>query len=202
MKRAIIIVLDSFGIGGAPDAARFGDEGSDTLGHIAEACATGQGDRVGLREGRLALPNLDAMGLGAAAKLYTGKVPPGLTDQPRGGRFGVGREGSKGTDTPSGHWEIAGVPVPIEWGYFPRTEPAFPAELTDATYKFMDEKAIINVGSVGQPRDLDPRACYTILSPDRIQFVRIEYDVEKTASKIKAIGALSDWLGDRLYEGR
>jgi diadenosine tetraphosphatase ApaH/serine/threonine PP2A family protein phosphatase len=66
----------------------------------------------------------------------------------------------------------------------------------------MDEKAIINVGSVGQPRDLDPRACFTILSPDRIEFVRVEYDVAKTADKIKAIAELSDWLGDRLYEGR
>ncbi len=132
MPRAILCILDSFGIGNAPDAAAYGDTGADTLGHIAEACAMGQGDRAGLREGRLALPNLDAMGLGAAAKLSTGKVPPGLTDQPRGGRFGVGREVSRGKDTPSGHWEIAGVPVPFEWGYFPRTEPAFPAELTDA----------------------------------------------------------------------
>jgi phosphopentomutase len=75
---------------------------------------------------------MDAMGLGAAAKLSTGRVPRGLTDQPRGGRWGVGREVSKGKDTPSGHWEIAGVPVPFAWGYFPQTIPAFPQELTDA----------------------------------------------------------------------
>ncbi len=48
------------------------------------------------------------------------------------GFWGVGREVSKGKDTPSGHWEIAGVPVPFEWGYFPKDEPAFPKELTDA----------------------------------------------------------------------
>jgi phosphopentomutase len=116
MPRAILCILDSFGIGGAPDAADYGDTGSDTLGHIAANY-------------RISLPNLDALGLGAAAKLSTGSVPRGLTDQPKGGRFGVGREVSKGKDTPSGHWEIAGVPVPFDWGYFPHTEPTFPPEL-------------------------------------------------------------------------
>lgn len=119
MPRAILAILDSFGIGGAPDAADYGDTGADTLGHIAANYA-------------LSLPNLDALGLGAAAKLSTGAVPRGLTDTPKGGRFGVGREISKGKDTPSGHWEIAGVPVPFEWGYFPTTIPAFPEALTDA----------------------------------------------------------------------
>jgi len=117
MPRAILCILDSFGIGGAPDAADYGDVGADTLGHIAANYA-------------LSLPNLDALGLGAAAALSTGTVPEGLTTAPRGGRFGVGREVSRGKDTPSGHWEIAGVPVPFDWGYFPQTIPAFPSELT------------------------------------------------------------------------
>jgi phosphopentomutase len=116
LPRAILCILDSFGIGGAPDAADYGDVGSDTLGHIAANY-------------QLSLPNLDALGLGAAAKLSTGKIPRGLTDQPKGGRWGVGREVSKGKDTPSGHWEIAGVPVPFDWGYFPLEEPTFPPEL-------------------------------------------------------------------------
>ncbi len=119
MPRAILAILDSVGIGGAPDAADYGDTGADTLGHIAANYA-------------LSLPNLDALGLGAAAKLSTGTVPRGLTDTPRGGRHGVGREVSKGKDTPSGHWEIAGVPVPFDWGYFPTTIPAFPEALTNA----------------------------------------------------------------------
>ncbi len=125
MARAIVCVLDSFGIGGAPDAADYddghehSDAGADTLGHIAEHYD-------------LELPNMDAMGLGAAAKLSTGRVPRGLTDRPTGGRWGVGREVSKGKDTPSGHWEIAGVPVPFAWGYFPQAVPSFPKELTDA----------------------------------------------------------------------
>ena len=116
MPRAILCILDSFGIGGAPDAADYGDAGADTLGHIAANYP-------------ISLPNLDAMGLGAAAELSTGHVPRGLTNRPRGGRWGVGREVSKGKDTPSGHWEIAGVPVPFAWGYFPHTEPTFPPDL-------------------------------------------------------------------------
>jgi phosphopentomutase len=116
MSRAILCILDSFGIGGAPDAADYGDTGSDTLGHIAANYP-------------LSLPNLDALGLGAAAKLSTGSIPRGLTAEPKGGRWGVGREVSKGKDTPSGHWEIAGVPVPFDWGYFPHTEPTFPPDL-------------------------------------------------------------------------
>ncbi len=131
MPRAILCVLDSFGIGGAPDAADFGDEGANTLGHIAQACAEGRGDVPGVRSGQLNLPNMDALGLGAAAKLSTGSIPPGLTNTPKGGRWGVGREVSIGKDTPSGHWEIAGVPVPFEWGYFPNTVPAFPDELVE-----------------------------------------------------------------------
>jgi phosphopentomutase len=116
MPRAILCILDSFGIGGAPDAGDYGDTGSDTLGHIAANYD-------------LHLPNMDALGLGAAAQLSTGNIPRGLTAEPRGGRWGVGREVSKGKDTPSGHWEIAGVPVPFDWGYFPHTDPTFPPDL-------------------------------------------------------------------------
>ena len=95
-----------------------------------------------------------------------------------------------------GHTHVPGV-FTDEPDFYP------PTELTESSYKFLEgEKAIVNVGSVGQPRDLDPRACYTILHPDRVEFVRLEYDVGATAGKIKAIAELSDWLGDRLFEGR
>jgi len=129
MGRVVLCVLDSFGIGGAPDAAAYGDVGANTLLHIAEACERGDGDRAGLRAGRLDLPNLSALGLGAAGQLAAGSLAPGLAAESRAGRWGVGREVSRGKDTPSGHWEIAGVPVPFDWGYFPATEPAFPADL-------------------------------------------------------------------------
>lgn len=133
MVRAFVFVLDSFGVGGAPDAARFGDEGSDTFGHIAEACRKGKGDREGLRTGPLSLPTMLSLGLAEAAKAATGRLPGGLEANLRPSAFfGAAEEVSSGKDTPSGHWEIAAVPVPFEWGYFPVTEPTFPAELTAA----------------------------------------------------------------------
>ena len=133
MARALLIVLDSVGVGGAPDAEHYGDAGSDTVGHIAEACAAGRGDRPGLRAGPLRLPNLAALGLGLACEGATGRVPPGLA--PAGAPqalWGHAVETAAGKDTPSGHWEIAGVPVREAWGHFPDTHPAFPAELTAA----------------------------------------------------------------------
>jgi phosphopentomutase len=77
-----------------------------------------------LRAGPLHLPNLERLGLLAAACLDGGPTPAGL--------HGSAAEVSRGKDTPSGHWEIAGVPVLFDWGYFPRTVPAFPAELVAA----------------------------------------------------------------------
>ena len=130
MSRALLIVLDSVGIGGAPDADQYGDSGADTLGHVAEACVRGGGDREGLRHGPLALPHLARLGIGFACHLATGRVPAGLA--PKGApeaAWGVGRETSRGKDTPSGHWEIAGLPVDFDWGVFPDRHPAFPPEL-------------------------------------------------------------------------
>lgn len=127
MTRALLIIMDSVGIGGAPDAGVYGDAGANTLGNIAAACAAGRGDRAGLRAGPLQLPNLAALGLGNAVPLAS--VPP--AERPSG-RYGVAREKSKGKDTPSGHWEICGVPVTFDWGYFPHTIPCFPKALTDA----------------------------------------------------------------------
>ncbi|MFN3936312.1 MAG: phosphopentomutase [Gemmobacter sp.] len=121
MRRAFVIVLDSVGIGGAPDAAEFGDAGANTLGHVALAAA----DRP---EGPLRMPVLDGLGLGAALRLASGVEAPGLGAAPTG-LWGAATEVSQGKDTPSGHWELAGVPVPWEWTYFPNTDPAFPAEL-------------------------------------------------------------------------
>ena len=131
MSRAFLFVLDSFGIGGADDAARFGDTGSDTFGHIADACAAGKADREGLRHGPLDLPNMMSLGLGRAAGTASGYPKAGDALHPSA-FHGAAQEVSSGKDTPSGHWEIAGLPVPFEWGYFPKTVPTFPAELTEA----------------------------------------------------------------------
>ncbi len=129
MSRAILIVLDSVGCVGAPDAAEFGDEGSNTLGHIAQACAQGKADEG--RHGPLLLPNLDALGLGAAIRLASDIALPGFTAEPQG-LWGAATEVSRGKDTPSGHWELAGLPVPWDWHYFPRTDPAFSDEFLQA----------------------------------------------------------------------
>lgn len=124
MSRAFILLLDSFGLGALPDAEKYGDAGANTLGHIAKWAAD---------NGRpLSLPNLEKIGLGAAAHKASGEWPVGF-QQREGftGAWSVARERSTGKDTQSGHWEIAGVPVLFDWGYFPRTVPSFPAALTD-----------------------------------------------------------------------
>lgn len=132
--RAIILVMDSVGIGSAPDASAYGDLGADTVGHIAEACAGGAADGA-VREGPLNVPNLISLGLSEACQLATGYVPPFLHVRRREGRCGCAAEISKGKDTPSGHWELAGVPVTFDWGYFPRTIPCFPDEIVSRLCK-------------------------------------------------------------------
>lgn len=128
--RAIIAVLDSFGIGAAPDAGRFGDAGANTFGHIAKACAGGTADGGG-RRGPLNIPHLLSLGLGLAPKDVDPAVPAMVNGAPTG-RYGACAELSRGKDTPSGHWEMMGLPVEYDWGYFPVTVPAFPRALTEA----------------------------------------------------------------------
>ena len=130
MARSVIMVMDSVGIGGAADAEAYGDAGADTLGHIAEACAAGTADSDA-RSGPLRLPNLARLGLGLAARASTGRIPPGLEADEGAieGAYGFAAEQSRGKDTPSGHWEIAGLPVAFDWGLFPDTVPCFPEGL-------------------------------------------------------------------------
>ena len=66
----------------------------------------------------------------------------------------------------------------------------------------LSDKALINVGSVGQPRDRDPRASYVILEQNKVTFVRVEYDWRKTMKKVHRVQQLDDYLGTRLLEGR
>ena len=118
--RAFLVVMDSVGCGGAPDAADFGDEGSDTLGHIHA--------RVGLR-----MPNLMRLGLSRVLGL----------DGAATGLYGRATEHSPGKDTPTGHWELAGVPVPWDWHYFPDKTPAFPADVTRAVAEFCEVSDVL-----------------------------------------------------------
>ena len=132
MRRAIILVLDSLGVGASADAGNYGDIGADTLGHIAAACAANQANRTGLRQGALRIPNLLRWGLGAAAAgsrgspLEVPNLPPHNKIQ---GAWGHACEISRGKDTPSGHWEICGVPVTFDWGRFPVRDNCFPTSL-------------------------------------------------------------------------
>lgn len=128
MSRVFLIVMDSVGIGGAPDASDYynqgtPDTGANTLLHIAQSCSHGDAD-IG-RSGPLAIPTLEKMGLGAAVRLASGvAVPNMLCDID--GPWGVATETSKGKDTPSGHWEIAGLPVTWDWHYFQDKQNSFP----------------------------------------------------------------------------
>ena len=108
-NRIIVIVTDSVGAGGAPDAERFGDKGADTYGHIDANVP-------------LSLPNLRRMGLGKVANIH-----PEDTDVV--GSYGLMEEISMGKDTTSGHWEFMGNPVKNP---FPTFEKAFPQDLLDA----------------------------------------------------------------------
>lgn len=134
MKRTFIMVLDSFGIGAAGDAHKFNDEGSNTLGHIAEVCARGEADKG--RKGPLHLPNLTKLGLGKASEESCGTFPEGLDPNLEIiGAYAYASELSSGKDTPSGHWEIAGVPVLFDWGYLVDHENSFPQDLLDIIVK-------------------------------------------------------------------
>jgi phosphopentomutase len=128
MPRAFILLLDSFGIGASHDAHLYGDGNADTLGNIAAACANQQASDG--RKGPLQIPNLCNLGLATAYLASTGKTLPGINIPPISqGLHGYAVERSHGKDTPSGHWEIAGVPVLFDWGYFPHTYPSFPETL-------------------------------------------------------------------------
>lgn len=127
--------MDSFGIGYAHDAEKYGDKGADTLGHICEWFLHNRKDVYG-KPMPLQLPNLAARGLAKAAELSRGcALPAGLGAEHSLGAYTYAQEVSRGKDTLSGHWEITGVPVDFDWGYFPNVPKCFPQELVDALIK-------------------------------------------------------------------
>ena len=128
-RRAVILVLDGVGIGAAPDAADYGDEGSDTLGNLARA------------QGGLALPNLAAAGLGNIAPI-DGVAP---THEPQGA-WGKLRPASAGKDSTTGHWEIAGVHLRRPFPTYPN---GFPDELLDRFSQATGRGVIGNVAASG-----------------------------------------------------
>ena len=132
MGKAILIVLDSLGIGGAPDASAYNDEGSNTFGSIALACSSGNAD-IG-RKGALMVPNLESLGIYSATRLSTGLTLPNTNSSV--GSYAVAKQRSKGKDTPTGHHEIAGFTDPIGWYTFPEVVPVFPeGEMNNLIHK-------------------------------------------------------------------
>ena len=126
MSRAIWLVLDSFGLGAAPDAADYGDQGADTFGHIAAACAAAA-------RGPLRLPNFTRLGLPQAHAAAHGHPAAGFENLGAAeGVWGYAVERARGKDTPSGHWETAGVVLTEPFGLFDRPENSFPSDLLQA----------------------------------------------------------------------
>lgn len=123
-QRVIVMVLDSFGIGALPDAEKFGDKGSDTLGHIDKYCADNNLSFI--------IPNMLQLGLGKAYHNVNGKsLRCDNGNYHVNGVYGACKEKSSGKDTTSGHWEIGGCPVNFDWGYFTAHDNSFPQELLD-----------------------------------------------------------------------
>ena len=118
-RQAILLVLDSVGIGAAPDAAAYGDLGANTLANLADAV------------GGLSVPHLERLGLGRCAGVVPGGPAIGgvkPVENPAAD-FGVMQEVSRGKDTTVGHWEMAGIEVKKGFRVFPAGPPSFPAEL-------------------------------------------------------------------------
>jgi phosphopentomutase len=129
-------MMDSFGIGATDDAGSFGDAGANTLGSIARRRQSGGSP--------LRLPNLVRLGLARAAAASAAQPPAGLdVEQPVDGAWGFAVELSSGKDTPSGHWEIAGVPVLFDWGYFTRPTGTFPPELLQELIRRADLPGVL-----------------------------------------------------------
>lgn len=117
--KAFVLVLDSVGIGAAPDADAYGDAGSNTLAHLAEA------------NGGVSLPVMESMGLGNIPALLPGGLPlDGVAPTPAPiACYGAMQEVSRGKDTTTGHWEMAGLELPGGFHLFPPDPPSFPADL-------------------------------------------------------------------------
>jgi phosphopentomutase len=129
--------MDSFGIGASADAERFGDVGANTLGSIARV-------RAAAGSGALRLPNLARLGLFHAGRESSGEFPAGVeTDVDIIGTYGYAEELSSGKDTPSGHWEIAGVPVLFDWGYFTKKTDTFPEALLEQLIERADLPGVL-----------------------------------------------------------
>jgi len=135
--RAIIVVIDSFGIGALPDADKFGDTGSNTILHICEAIPKEK------------WPTLKKMGLGNSSLLLQNELPGCDEVKSPVASFGVMKERSPGKDTTTGHWEIAGLELDKAFTTFPAQFPSFPKKLIDDFVNRTGREIIGNVSASG-----------------------------------------------------
>lgn len=192
--RVCILLMDSFGIGASLDAPKYGDAGANTFVHIHEICEKGQGDIAGVRQGSLSLPNLAQKGLYHAAMASSGLRFVDLAKFPEPiGYYGYAVEQSLGKDTPSGHWELAGVPVTFEWGYFPETPFCFPKKLISEFIKKAGIPGVLGEKHASGTDILDELGEEHIRSGKPIVYT--------SADSVFQIAAHEDHFGlDRLYE--
>lgn len=190
-KKAVILLFDSFGIGQAPDAAEFGDEGSDTLGHIVEYFSNN-----GMS---IKLPNLSKRGLQKVAE-YNRKSPLAqdisLSDNIVNAKYGYCAEVSKGKDTPSGHWELAGVPVMFDWYYFTAKEnqSCFDQEFIDRWVKEAGLKdGFIDAGHASGTEVIKEHGCESCVTKKPIVYT--------SADSVFQVAAHEDYFGlDKLLD--
>lgn len=129
--RVCILLMDSFGVGASLDAPLYGDQQADTFGHIYKKMTPH-------------LPNLKRLGLFHAHLASSARKLITLSDEIKPeGMYGYAVEKSKGKDTPSGHWEIAGVPVMFDWAYYPQTEKCFPEKVISTLIKKADLPGVL-----------------------------------------------------------
>jgi len=193
-RRVCILLMDSLGIGASLDAPSYGDEGADTFAHIHQACEKGEANVAGLRNGPLHIPNMSSLGIYHAAMASSGTRLIPLNELPvPSGCYGYAVEQSLGKDTPSGHWEIAGVPVRYEWGYFPDTADCFPKKLID---EFVAQSGLPGVLGLKHASGTD------IMDELGAEHIKTGKPIVYTsADSVFQIAAHEDYFGlDRLYE--
>ncbi|OGV48540.1 MAG: phosphopentomutase [Legionellales bacterium RIFCSPHIGHO2_12_FULL_42_9] len=192
--RACILLMDSFGVGASLDAPRYGDSGANTFAHIHLACSEGYADQLGVRQGPLKIPYLTALGLYQATLASSAAALIDLSTIPApSGYFGYAVEQSLGKDTPSGHWELAGVPVTFDWRYFPNQNPCFPQKLIKKFIKLAKLPGVLGDKHASGTDILDELGEAHIKTGKPIVYT--------SADSVFQIAAHEDHFGlDRLYE--
>ena len=199
MARVFLVVMDSVGIGGAPDADKYfngdvSDFGSNTVLHIAE--------HMQEKGSSLNLPQLNALGLGSALYHSVGIEHSNLPIE-KAANWAVGKENSLGKDTPSGHWELAGLPVTWDWHYFTGKTNSFPEEIISAICQIAQVDGILGnkhasglkiIEEFGQSHvETSMPICYT--SADSV----FQIAAHETAFGLDRLYSLCDTLAPKIH---